>query len=371
MKFVVHSSKLNFPQRRLDLNKIASRLLKTRIMPSTTLGFSVTRGKRRWSRHPSAGFNNPTGYLLLALFALFAFWIICCYLLLSNTVHSKYWVNSNDTDSLLRGGSLVEPHSNTMKLHQKHSTTHFPGMQHDKVVEQPPPKRDELSISMKQLSEFRPGHLLSRQKSTETPPSNGEAANDKIRKRIRITTDVRGNLGPPEVMIQDPPGKDWIKDRWQAASNMHGTAIPGSHWVQLEFPEPILVQKVVLDWEAAHADDYVLYGSMDPITIGNDKKHTTLDSGVHTLFDGTNPQQRKMSLSVEETGQSPGVKTKTPLHVIHTITMQSGDSKRKEQQHETLIRYLKIWIQRPGKHGWGVSLWQVDVYGLRENEIMQ
>ena len=342
-------------------------------MPSTALGFSVTRGKRRWSRHPSAGFNNQTGYLILALFALFAFWIICCYLLLSNTVHGKYWVNSNDTDSLLRGGSLVEPHSTTMKLHQRQMTPHSPASQTDKVVDQPPLKKEEkLPISKKLPSEDRPWHLLSRQKSTGATPNNGEPVDGKNQKRIQITTDVRGNLGPPEVMIQDPPGKDWIKDRWQAASNMHGTAIPGSHWVQLEFPEPILVQRVVLDWEAAHADDYVLYGSMDPITIGNDKKHTTLDNNmVHTLFDGTNPQQRALSLSVEETGQSPGVKTKTPLHVIHTITIQSGDSKQQEQQQETLIRFLKIWIQRPGKHGWGVSLWQVDVYGLYENEIVQ
>jgi hypothetical protein len=56
---------------------------------------------------------------------------------------------------------------------------------------------------------------------------------------VKVTTDVRGNLGPPSVMIQETPGTDWLKDRWQAASDMHGTAIPGVHWVMLEFPSPV------------------------------------------------------------------------------------------------------------------------------------
>ena len=37
--------------------------------------------------------------------------------------------------------------------------------------------------------------------------------------------DVRGNLGECGVILNR--GDDWLKDRWQAASDMGGTAIPG------------------------------------------------------------------------------------------------------------------------------------------------
>ena len=74
---------------------------------------------------------------------------------------------------------------------------------------------------------------------------------------VKVTADVRGNRGPPSVMTQQTPGTDWLKDRWQAASDMHGTAIPGVHWVELEFPWYVeTISKVVLDWEAAFARDY-------------------------------------------------------------------------------------------------------------------
>ena len=331
-------------------------------MPTTTLAVSVTRANRRWVRTPSAGFNNQTGYLVLALFVLSAFWVICCVILLSKTVYGQEVFESNNgTQSFLRGRDGIGPRAVTKEFHigDSVSTSRSQPSNHLKIRNSP------MAISH--------AHLLSRQKkSTETNSIDVENT-----RKVTITTDVRGNLGPPEVMIQDSPGKDWIHDRWQAASNMHGTAIPGSHWVQLEFSEPIIINKVILDWEAAHADDYVLYGSMDPITIGNDKKSLTTDQinnqQVQTLFDGTIPQQRKSSLSVEETGQSPGVKTKTPLHVIHTISIQStSDIMQLQSERDDKgrwIKYLKVWIQRPGKHGWGVSLWQIDVYGLYESEI--
>ena len=311
-----------------------------------------TRAKRRWVRTPSAGFNNQAGHLVLALFALFAFWVICCVILLSKTVYGQEFIKShNGTQVFLRGRDGIRPHA----------AASTPRRQTEK-----PLKGGNYPMASKVA------HLLSRQKKGAAMKS----IDDKDTHKVTITTDVRGNLGPPEVMIQDSPGKDWIHDRWQAASNMHGTAIPGSHWVQLEFSQPIFVSKVILDWEAAHADDYVLYGSMDPITIGNDKKSLATDQiknhQVQTLFDGTNPRQRKSSLSVEESGQSPGVKTKTPLHVIHTISIQSTSEIVQLQRRADKgrwIKYLKVWIQRPGKHGWGVSLWQIDVYGLYESEI--
>jgi hypothetical protein len=179
--------------------------------------------------------------------------------------------------------------------------------------------------------------------------------------KVKITTDVRGNLGPPEVMIQAHPGKDWIKDRWQAASDMHGSALPGRHWVHLDLGQNIVLEKIVLDWEAAYADVYIIQASFEPITkkaLQTDDK--TWNDNIWTLFDGRTVDNNGVQRIVEKSGQSPGVKTKTPLHVVHTIPV---DNKRP-------IRYLRIHILQPAM-GWGVSLWQVDLYGLPLSEIQQ
>lgn len=37
---------------------------------------------------------------------------------------------------------------------------------------------------------------------------------------VSVTCDTRGNLGPCSVVVQASPGSDWLKDRWQAASDM-------------------------------------------------------------------------------------------------------------------------------------------------------
>lgn len=168
---------------------------------------------------------------------------------------------------------------------------------------------------------------------------------------VTASADVRGNLGPASVVIQKVPGTDWIKDRWQAASNMHGTAINGSHWVKIDFGREIIVQKVILDWEAAYADQYKLEGSLFDLSDDDGAKKWV-------LFDGTDPSQEHRR-TTEMFGQSPGVKKETPLHVVHTI---NGFTEKKP------IQYLRVFTYR-SVMGWGVSLWQFDVYGTYADEI--
>jgi hypothetical protein len=165
---------------------------------------------------------------------------------------------------------------------------------------------------------------------------------------VVITTDVRGNLGPAEVMLNN--GTDWIKDRWQAASDMHGTAVKGSHWLRLDFPSAVSIDNLVLDWEAAYANDYkvqILPESMD-------NNHNNSD--WQTIFDGEDPHQTRTLLEVQELGQSPGVQTKTPLHVVHSI------GPLVQRPTATWTRSVRIWIRR-SVTGWGVSLWQIQLYG--------
>lgn len=172
--------------------------------------------------------------------------------------------------------------------------------------------------------------------------------------KVVVTSDAKGNLGPASVIVQDPPGKNWIKDRWQAAGDMHGTALPGQHWVMLDFGEgaSIHVTKILIDWEAAFAKNYRIEGAQ---TI---ETHPKINASKWcVLFDG-NDDSQKNKREVEEYGQSPGVKFKMPLHITHTIHLEDALTGTSCPP----LRYLRVFINKPGR-GWGVSIWELDVYG--------
>lgn len=181
----------------------------------------------------------------------------------------------------------------------------------------------------------------------------------------RGNSDVRGNLGPASVVIQAKPGTDWIHDRWQAASDMHGTQIHGAHWIQLEFQDTSVVpDKIVLDWETAYADEYVLEASSEPIV---EAKNKDLEQ-VWTLFDGRIQKDVAEMRSVTESGRSPGVEEKRPLHIVHEIQLSKSTNATINEVKHKPIRYLRLHILK-SVTGWGVSLWQFDVYGFRSDEL--
>ncbi|KAL7524081.1 hypothetical protein ACHAWF_000811 [Thalassiosira exigua] len=200
---------------------------------------------------------------------------------------------------------------------------------------------------------------------------------------VTATSSARGNLGPPSVLTQDPPGEDWLRDRWQAASDMGGTAIPGTHWIVLDFSRMLMsaegggesvagagsgvrVSKVVLDWEAAYSKDYRIEGRRSPPPSSGGE-----DGGWCILYDTAREQGhlsrgRRIRRSEREYGQSPGVKRKMPLHVVHTIDWQADRAGESEKNCPALM-YLRVCIRKPAM-GWGVSLWQADVYGAIVSE---
>lgn len=177
---------------------------------------------------------------------------------------------------------------------------------------------------------------------------------------VNVSTSVRGNLGPPSVLVE-PSVERWLKDRWQAAADMHGTAIKGGHWVKLEFihennhsqKDIVHVKKIVLDWESAFSEDYVLKGSIQQ----DSSKHQSYV--IYNSYTGKNVEvnhrNEKAKRRIDEYGQSPGVQFKMPLHIIHTIELVEAIS----------LDTLYLEIRKPGKHGWGVSLWKIEVYGSK------
>ena len=163
--------------------------------------------------------------------------------------------------------------------------------------------------------------------------------------RTTASADTRGNLGPASVVIQEIPGNDWLKDRWQAASDMGGTAIPGAHWVTIDFNRPVRAYRAIVDWETAYANDYRI------------QVRTNAEEAWIILYDGTSESDRRRFLTRSETGQSPGVKAKRPLHILHDIDISRGATTM-----SLPFRFLQLYIDRPAA-GWGVSVWQLDIFG--------
>lgn len=164
----------------------------------------------------------------------------------------------------------------------------------------------------------------------------------------KVSTDVRGNLGPPGAMVRG--GTDWLKDRWQAASDMHGTAIQGHHQVLLGFHFPLDLDGLELDWEAAYSKDYLIEGAQANMVW-------------FTLYDTRDTNQDSTNLlemgPERKEGQSPGVKDpKVPLHVIHPFKFKNTT----DAPQPPRLQYLKLTI-RSSAMGWGVSLWRIQVFG--------
>ena len=268
-------------------------------------------------RTVTAGCLSLSTVLCLALALLVLLWVLGTYLLLSGGDSNGGSVRGLDVAHLLRRRSdLAQPQT---------------------------PQRDVMfEVSNDIIG--RPPHLLS-----------------GISRGIVVTASVRGNLGPPSVVLNS--GNDWIKDRWQAAADMGGTAIKGQHWIQLDFPSAVIIYRVVLDWEAAYCDDYILEAmGSDAGDFDADKKEVS--SSWRMLYDWSNSFQRDLRI-VSKLGQSPGVKTKTPLHVLHAIgplREQDGSESNQKGTGTAPLRSLRMTMRRPAS-GWGVSLWRFEVYG--------
>lgn len=74
-----------------------------------------------------------------------------------------------------------------------------------------------------------------------------------------VTSDVHGNLGDPLVVLSENV-ENWLSDRWQAASNMQGSPIPGEHYLHLFFNHNVIINHVIIDFETAFSDHYRLLG---------------------------------------------------------------------------------------------------------------
>ena len=144
------------------------------------------------------------------------------------------------------------------------------------------------------------------------------------------------------------------------------------------------VTKIILDWEMAYAKNYRIGGRIAPLPPPKDngtglRNKGGDDAGWCVLYDGasdddgdanadkTHNNNNYPRRSVREYGQSPGVKETLPLHIVHTIDWAEENDDRDDESKKGVencraLRYLRLFIRTPVR-GWGVSLWEVEVFG--------
>lgn len=192
---------------------------------------------------------------------------------------------------------------------------------------------------------INPANAMSRMKNVLNRTGSAMLLfNEVVSNGATVSSSVRGNLAPVEVIINGKK-ENWLKDRWQAAKNMQGVPIPGEHWVRLDFRKNVKeIKSIVLDWETAFANEYVIEVS------DSEGGWATLYSHGLTPKEGPAPKYVGLVCGV---AKRDAVTTKK--HVVDTVNCQRSGNKRSS------IPSLRIKMI-PGTN-WGVSLWEVDVLG--------
>lgn len=173
------------------------------------------------------------------------------------------------------------------------------------------------------------------------------------------TADVRGNLGPASV-VTSPDVGDWLKDRWQAAVDMTGRPIRGSHWVEVDLGRPCVVARVVLDWEVAYASQYVVQGRLGSSGPWADIV-THKAAVVSTKRRFSHPKQAKKH--VVHTLDVPSASARPAAGVTAPTAAADPPAVEIDTSATSAVRYVRVVTKRNGSQ-WGVSLWRFEVYGV-------
>lgn len=140
---------------------------------------------------------------------------------------------------------------------------------------------------------------------------------------VSVSADVRGNLGPPSVVINESVS-DWLRDRWQAASSMQGRPILGEHYLLLTLRNHAVITRCLIDWETGYSDHYTISG-------GNSST-----GPFNTLVESKD--RRVISVTYQ--------------HIIHELWVKSNSP----------VQFVKLTIKRPSTE-WGASVWRFQVHG--------
>ena len=207
----------------------------------------------------------------------------------------------------------------------------------------------------KELPDVKNENAKDSMKAPESPPSvknqpsskNTDSYSDRdiAKLAVKVTSSVRGNLGPPKVVINEK-SDDWLKDRWQAAKNMQGVPIPGRHFIQLAFDKSISkISSITLDFETAFSKSFVIsLLSANKQAANNQKLLLYSYQSKHNICNINKPIDKSRKQHIKYTLQCSSQKLVEKIQSLHL----SLNTFRIEMGHST---------------NWGVSLWNIGIQG--------
>jgi hypothetical protein len=196
---------------------------------------------------------------------------------------------------------------------------------------------------------------------------------DLLSKSRPVTADVHGNLGAPSVVTNESIG-NWLTDRWQAALNMKGEAIPGEHWIEIDLQRPCKVEKIIIDWEDAYSTFWTLQGRLSESYSSSSSGSSSSSSGS-----GSGSGSGAGNVILGMGGESKQIRH-MKHHVVYELhTPFSRDQNRikektllEHKEHNTglgeLVRYVRLVIHQPSMH-WGSSIWRLQLWGTEAENI--
>eukprot|EP00944_MAST-04C_sp_MAST-4C-sp1_P000074 g74.t1 len=228
-----------------------------------------------------------------------------------------------------------------------------------KVVDSPDRLlRHERISDTKDIPKIKDQNEKEGMKAPESPPSvknqpsskNTDSYSDRdiAKLAVKVTSSVRGNLGPPNVVINGK-SNDWLKDRWQAAKNMQGVPIPGRHFIQLTFDKSISrITSITLDYETAFSKSFVV----------------SLLSANKQAPDG----QKLLLYSYESKHNicniNKPIDKSRKQHIKYTLVCNSQKLVEKIQDLHLSLNTFRLEMGH--STNWGVSLWNVAIQGRFE-----
>ena len=153
---------------------------------------------------------------------------------------------------------------------------------------------------------------------------------------VNVTASTQGQLAPPDVVLS-PVVTHWLQHRWQAASDMSGTPVPGPHWLQFDLQHSaVTISRVIIDYEVALSVDYY-------VSVWCDASHMWV-----TVFDS---KDKRDSHNINSN-------VKSKQHIIHDIRINYN-----EKTDCRLFSKIRLDIRRPATR-FGTSVWHFDALGV-------
>jgi len=176
------------------------------------------------------------------------------------------------------------------------------------------------------------------------------------------SSDVRGNLGPASVITSEKTD-DWLADRWQAASNMGGTPIPGSHWVEIDLLRLCKVTSILIDWEEAFSQHWILKGKRSDGKCATPAPAPALALAL-AQSGGDDAGWTALTRS-KEAFKPPSAAKYTPKHILQAANIQDNHTGTGDTDDCSAPYYdkVRLVIFKPSTR-FGSSIWRLQIKGF-------